>query len=422
MTRRVIVLEDDESLRLVITKALSRAGFEVRATASPETAIERMARHEADALVADVLLGRDNFLDRIGEVRQLRPDAPILVMSAQTTAGTALKADSAGAFEYLPKPFDINDLVDTLNRSLERKPPQRSSGEVTAEPELLGKSSVMQTAFKAIARLTRSHVPVLITGPDGSGRASAARVIHKRGMIDGPLVEAGPRQLDSEPAKLWAAAEGGSLLLRRADDWSADSQKFIREMLESKGGNNVRLLTTGSEQVADVLPRGLLDLMSVGHIEIPPVFQRSGDRALLFDSFLQAAGAGFSLSQDAIDFVNSQVWPGEVLQLKRTAQHIAAQGQPGKVEASTVAAAMVGPMHHDPAEELELAGIRYFAASDAQDASDLATAAIMHLECGMIKAALEASGGVRQEAAKRLGMNRNTFSRKIDQYDLDVGD
>lgn len=423
MTRRVIVLEDDESLRLVITKALSRAGFEVRATASPDTAIERMARQEADVLVADVLLGRENFLDRIAEVRQLRPDAPILVMSAQTTAGTALKAGSEGAFEYLPKPFDINDLVDTLNRALENLPPaHRTPGAALAEPELLGKSAAMQAAFKAIARLTRSRVPVMITGPEGSGRASAARLIHKRSATDGPLIEAGPRQLKLEPSKLWNAARGGTLLLRRAEDWSPDSQSFLREQLEAEAEGDVRVIATGSGQVAEALPRALLDLIAVGHIEIPPVFQRSGDRALIFNSFLRAAGSGFTLSQAGIDFVNAQAWPGEVLQLRRTAQHIVAQSQPGEVGPDAISNAMAGPRLHGPDTDLELAGIRYFAASELANADDLAARAIMQLERGMIKAALEAAGGVRQEAARRLGMNRNTFARKIDQYDLDVGD
>jgi two-component system nitrogen regulation response regulator GlnG len=109
MTERVIVLEDDESLRLVMTKALSRAGFQVRATASPETAITQLARREGDALVADVLLGNENFLDRLDEVARVRPDAPVIVISAQTTAATAIGANLRGAYEYLPKPFVIND-------------------------------------------------------------------------------------------------------------------------------------------------------------------------------------------------------------------------------------------------------------------------------------------------------------------------
>jgi len=119
MAHRVLILEDDESLRLVIAKALSRAGFEVRATASVDAALERLSRREADVLLADVLLGRENFLDRLEEVKRVRPDAPIIVMSAQTTARTAIEAGKAGVYEYLPKPFDLNDMVAVVKRSLE---------------------------------------------------------------------------------------------------------------------------------------------------------------------------------------------------------------------------------------------------------------------------------------------------------------
>jgi len=129
--RRILVLEDDETLRLVISRALTRAGFDVRATASPSSAIERMARRDADLLVADVLLGDENFLDRLEELQHVRPDAPVLVISAQTTAATAIQAVRGGAYEYWPKPFDLDE-IDTLLKELEQKQDEATNAALPA--------------------------------------------------------------------------------------------------------------------------------------------------------------------------------------------------------------------------------------------------------------------------------------------------
>jgi two-component system nitrogen regulation response regulator GlnG len=415
MKRRVIVLEDDESLRLVITKALSRAGFEVRATASPDTAIDRMARQEADALVADVLLGQENFLERLNEVTQVRPDAPVIVMSAQTTVATALNANKGGAYEYLPKPFDINELTEVLTKALDGSAAKPAARPADYGERLLGRSPAMQAAFRAMARLAQSDAPVLITGPDGSGRATAGRLIHGQ---RGPLVEAGPQQFAEQALELWDRANGGSLLLRRAEDWTLASQAFLRERLERDAVPDVRLIVTASETLADHLPAALLDLIGVGRIALPPLHRRGDDRALLFEAFLKAADPGSDLTPAGADYVNAQAWPGEILQLKRTAHHIAAQGARGAVGPDAIASAMAGPDARNPDRELETAAIRFFASMSESGDKDLAARAQLQLERGLVRAALDASGGVRQEAARRLGMNRNTFARKLDQLKI----
>ncbi len=422
MKRRVIVLEDDESLRLVISKALSRAGFEVRATASPETAINRMARLEADALVADVLLGRENFLDRLSEVRQLRPDAPVIVISAQTTVATALSANKAGAYEYLPKPFDINELTNLLHRALEGQNWAETRSETADHDSLLGSSPAMQATFKAIAKLAKTNVPVLITGPDGSGRASAGRLIHEQSEAIGPLIKMGPQEFGLDPERVWKEAGGGCLLLRRIETWTPECAAFVREKLESQTKSGPRLIATSGDLVSECLDPALVDLLAVGRIEMPPLYRRGNDRALLFKAFLEQAKAGFVLTKDGVDCVNSQAWPGEVLQLRRTAMHIVAQCNPGKIDRTIIVDAMRSPGLKDSDQELEAAAVRYFAASDFSDSEGLANRAIFQVERGLIAAALEASGGVRLEAARRLGMNRNTFARKLDQFDFGDGD
>ncbi|XBQ15770.1 MAG: response regulator [Oceanicaulis sp.] len=420
MAGRVLVLEDDDSLRLVISKALSRAGFEVRSTATPQTAIEKMAAGEADALVADVLLGRENFLDRLDEVARLRPDAPVVVMSAQTTAGTAINAAKGGAFEYLPKPFDLDELVAILQRALNLPSAEKHAGS-DGYAGLVGRSPAMQDAFRTLGRLAGRREPVLIVGPEGSGRAAAARVLHAEGGGAGPLVEAGPEALADRGAAIFAEAGEGAVLLRRADAWSVRAGAIVLEQLEAEK-RGPRVLVTAGPDVRDRLEAPLLDRLAIGLVECPPVRHRGADRSLLFRHFLSAAARGAAmLSSDGARFVDAQAWPGEVLEIKRVAERIAVQGARGEIGPDDVAAAMSAPRRADPRTVLEDAAARLFAALEAENDPEIAQTAQAALETGLIRAALEASGGVRQDAAKRLGMNRNTFARRIAVLGLDDG-
>jgi two-component system nitrogen regulation response regulator GlnG len=415
MSNRVLVLEDDDSLRLVISKALSRAGFEVRSTASPQTAVDRMTAGDADALVADVLLGRENFLERLDEIARVRPDAPVVVMSAQTTAATAIGAAKRGAFEYLAKPFDLNDLVDILERALKR-PPRRPRSEREGFGGLVGRSAAMQAAFRSLGRLAKRRDPVLIVGPDGSGRGAFARVLHRESGRDSALVEAGPERLHDQPGLLDQDAD--AILLRRAEAWDARTIGRVLERLESETPGGPRLIVTAHSDVRTTLPAVLIDRLAVGLLDIPPLRSRGEDRALLFRHFLAKAGEGrFSLSEDGAAMINTLGWTGEVLELKRTAERVAALGVPGEVGPGDIEAARAAPRSADPDTALQDAAARYFASAAPGD--ELAVRAMAALDSGLIRAALEESGGVRQEAARRLGMNRNTFARRISALGLD---
>ncbi|KAA5804786.1 response regulator [Alkalicaulis satelles] len=419
MTRRVLVLEDDDSLRFVISKALSRAGFDVRATASPDVAVERMIRKEADALVADVLLGRENFLDRLEELARLRPDAPVVVMSAQTTAATALGAARHGAYEYLPKPFNLDELVEVLERALKvsgASPSARAAGD-----GLIGRAPAMQEAFQALARLARGRTPVLITGPEGSGRAASGRWLHRQAG-SGPLVEAGPDRARREGPALLDAAAGGALLMRRAEHWTPDTAAWVLEALEIPPADAPRLIVTAAPDVRTHLPGILVERLSAGFVTLPPVRQRGDDRARLFAFFLERGGeGGWSLSPAGADFVNAQPWEGEVLQIERTAQRIRAQGPRGEAGPDVIARAMTGPVPPGAREALEDAALGFLAESWAAGDDAPARLLLEAAERAALKAALEASGGVRQEAARRLGMNRNTFARRLGALGLDDG-
>lgn len=422
MAHRVLILEDDESLRLVIAKALSRAGFEVRATASVDAALERLSRREADVLLADVLLGRENFLDRLEEVKRVRPDAPIIVMSAQTTARTAIEAGKAGVYEYLPKPFDLNEMVAIVNRSLELtesgSPPSNSEG----FGGLVGRSPAMQEAFRALGRLSGSDAPVLFTGADGSGRAHSARVLVAESGLAGPVLEAGPDRMRREGASLLEAAAGGALILRRVEAWNEETQDWVLEALETPRGDSPRILATALPGVGQIARADLLSYLAVGRVDLPPLRKRGDDRALLFAHFLQQSATPRDLGPDVSAFINAQVWRGEVLELRRVALRLNAQGERGPVRIEEVQTAMAEFVELDPKTELTAAAERFYGACEALNMTDIAHEAQLAVDQGLIGAALEATGGIRQDAAKRLGLNRNTLTRRLSALGVDEGE
>jgi two-component system nitrogen regulation response regulator GlnG len=417
--RRILVLEDDETLRLVISRALTRAGFDVRATASPSSAIERMARRDADLLVADVLLGDENFLDRLEELQHVRPDAPVLVISAQTTAATAIQAVRGGAYEYLPKPFDLDDLVEAACRALntsERMGQPRSGA--NPFPEMVGRSPAMQTAFRVLARLSRAAAPVLFTGPDGSGRASAARTLHRASKPGTPLIEAGPDRLKREGPAVFAEASGGGLLLRRAERWDESAQDMVLEQLSQLG--DTRLYVTALADIRTAMTPALFERLAVGHVELPPLRTRGEDRLRLFEHFLKKHGrSDFALSRDAAEFVNAYPWPGEVAELERTAARLAVQGDRGTLALAALQDALGAPTAPDTAATLEDAVRAFVAGRLSEHSQDIASDVGAVIDKAMIETVLAHCGGVRRDAARYLGLNRNTLARRLAALGMD---
>lgn len=425
MTKRVLVLEDDDSLRLVITKALTRAGYEVRATASPDSAVDRMLRGDADVLVADVLLGKENFLDRLGEIARARPGAPVIVMSAQTTAATAISAEKGGAFEYLPKPFDLDDLAAVVARAAGREAPATRGREQTGFAGLIGRSPAMQDAFKAIGRLAQVRAPVLFTGPDGAGRASAARTLHAAAFGEGAvLIEAGPARLEREGAAVFAEARGEGLLLRRAERWSEAVQDLVQEELERPDPGPARVYATAAPDPASQgLRRALADMLGAGRVVLPPLRERGEDKQALFEHVLRKHDrVRLSLEPEALALIDAHPWPGEVRELERVASTLALQGPRETITLQDLRAALTPPGGGDPGEALRRAASAYAAARLAEGVEDLHGEASAQLDRALIEAALAACNGVRRDAAARLGLNRNTLARRMAALGLDDAD
>jgi len=281
----------------------------------------------------------------------------------------------------------------------------------------VGRSPAMQAAFRALGRLARVSCPVLFTGPDGSGRAHAARVLVSESGLAGPVIEAGPDRMRRDGPDLLKAAAGGALILRRAEAWSPEVQDWVLEALETPRGDCPRILVTARADIAESVSPVLLGHLAVGRVDLPPVRERGEDRAVLFAHFLDIESARREISPEAAHFINTQVWEGEVLELRRVAQRLSLQGARGPIEVHELQNVMSEFTESDPDTDLQRAAERFFGACQALGRQEIAALAQLALDRGLIETALNANGGVRQDAAKALGLNRNTLTRRLAALD-----
>jgi len=221
-----------------------------------------------------------------------------------------------------------------------------------------------------------------------------------------------------EGAALLKAAAGGALILRRAESWDSMTQDWVLEALETPRGDCPRILATARSDVGQHVRSELLSYLAVGRVDMPPLRKRGEDRALLFAHFLRHAATPRDLGPDATAFINAQVWRGEVLELRRVALRLNAQGERGPVRVEEIQTAMSEFVELDPQQDLTAAAARFYGACEALSIPDIANAAQLAVDRGLIESALEATGGIRQDAAKRLGLNRNTLTRRLSALGL----
>src|SRR3954471_5434042 len=313
---KVLLAEDDAAIRTVVSRALSRQGYEVQATSVASSLWKWIAAGEGDVVITDVALPDENSLDLLPRIRTLRPDLPVIVMSAQNTLLTAVRAAERGAFEYLPKPFDIGNLVATVQRSLSsrRRPPAAAQPGLPEEQlPIIGRSPAMQEIYRIIARLVGTDLTVLISGESGTGKELVARALHDFGKRrGGPFVAVNmaaiPRELiESElfghekgaftgaaqkSAGRFEQADGGTLFLDEIGDMPIEAQTRLLRVLQqgeytTVGGRtpvktDVRIVAATNKDLRALINQGLFreDLffrLNVGPIRLPPLRERTGD-------------------------------------------------------------------------------------------------------------------------------------------------
>jgi len=473
MGATILVADDDRAIRMVLSQALARLGHDVRMTGNAATLWRWVADGEGDLVITDVIMPDENGLDLIPRIKKVRPELRIIVMSAQNTLLTAVKATERGAFEYLPKPFDLRELVNVVERALTAPRNVEAAGpeEVEEQLPLIGRSPAMQEVYRAIARLMGTDLTILITGESGTGKELVARALHDYGKRrTGPFVAinmaAIPRDLiESElfghergaftgatarGVGRFEQAKGGTLFLDEIGDMPIEAQtRLLRVLQEGEytaiGGRtliraDIRIIAATHRDLSQLIRQGVFreDLfyrINVAPIRLPPLRERSSDIPTLVRHFSAlATREGLSaktLDDAAMERLRRYRWPGNVRELENLVRRLAALYPQETVgveiietelaEASTAPTAVEAASGEGLGAAVERHIHDYFLAhKGALPASGLYDRVLREIERPLIVATLGATRGNQIKAAHLLGLNRNTLRKKIRELDIPV--
>jgi two-component system nitrogen regulation response regulator GlnG len=477
MGATILVADDDRAIRTVLTQALTRLGHEVRTTGNAATLWRWVQEGEGDLVITDVVMPDENGLDLVPRIKKLRPELRIIVMSAQNTLLTAVKAAERGAFDYLPKPFDLKDLMAIVQKALSAPTPaSQVAPPPPAEEEeenlpLIGRSPAMQEIYRVLARLMGTDLTVMITGESGTGKELVARALHDYGKRrGGPFVAinmaAIPRELiESElfghekgaftgatmrSTGRFEQAQGGTLFLDEIGDMPLEAQTRLLRVLQegeytSVGGRtpiktDVRIVAATHRDLRTLIRQGLFreDLfyrLNVVPIRLPPLRERTEDVPALVRHFLnQAAQQGLphkSVDNAAMDRLKRYRWPGNVRELENMVQRLAALYSQEIIsldvidaelsETNPAAAPTQEPVNEGLSAAVERHLREYFAAhKDGIPAAGLYDRILREVERPLLSLSLTATRGNQIKAAHMLGLNRNTLRKKIRDLDIQV--
>lgn len=448
MDGTVLVADDDRTIRTVLTQALTRAGCKVHATSSLVTLMRWVEEGKGDLVISDVVMPDGNGLDQLPKIAKARPGLPVIVISAQNTIMTAIQATEADAYDYLPKPFDLPDLMKRSARALsaKRKVPVSRDPVVADEGgdlPMIGRTPAMQHLYRLVARVMNTALPVLITGESGTGKSLIARAIHdfsdRRSLpyvvVSGPDLEG----MDG-PSTALSRAKGGALVFDEVADLSDMAQGRIVRMLDALGDTAPRIMATSQSDLIARMENGqfrqdLFYRLGGVTVPVPSLRERVDDIPLLADHFLarvEREGAPLRrLGEAAADLVRSYSWPGNVRQLENAVRRMvftATEPEISRTEVETV-------LSSQPAIEPLVSGAdsqklsesvgkhlrRYFDLHGGElPAPGLYTRILREIETPLLEIALDATGGNQAKCADLLGINRNTLRKKITELDIHV--
>ena len=446
----MLVADDDRTIRTVLTQALTRAGCKVHATSSLTTLMRWVAEGKGDTIITDVMMPDGNGLEMLPKIASDRPGLPVIVISAQNTIMTAIQAADAKAFDYLPKPFDLPDLMKRVSKALEQKKTVIRSKKIELdlpdkenELPLVGKSAPMQGVYRLAARLMNTDLPVLISGESGTGKSLIAKVLHsfsdRRNL---PLVAVSPSDLiDLDgPAKVLAKVKGGSLIIEEISDFSLESQARLVQMIDNPGEYFPRFIASMQGSMIEAVESGSIrsDVfyrLGGATIELPSLRECVDDILLLTEHFLnlleKEGGPRRHLGIQAQDLFRAYSWPGNVRQLQNVVKRLGLTAREHEISLTEVELAlenqpeMEGSFGKAGTEKLsndiERHLRRYFDLhGNILPPTGLYNRVLKELETPLIGVSLEATGGNQAKCADLLGINRNTLRKKISELDIKV--
>lgn len=446
MDGTVLVADDDRTIRTVLTQALTRAGCRVHATSSLTTLMRWVDEGKGDAVITDVMMPDGNGLEMLPKIAADRPGLPVIVISAQNTIMTAIKAEEAAAFDYLPKPFDLPDIMKRTARALQSSARRQPAPEADAEPEelpLVGRTPAMQALYRVVARLMNAELPVMISGESGTGKTLIARTLHELSDRRArPLVTVTAADLTDgdSAARLMSRARGGTILLDEIGDFDAQAQTHVVHMMDETGEEAPRFVATrvsapGQESGPDGLRDDLYYRITGAVIDVPPLRDRNNDISLLAEHFLlQAERDGQTarhLSKGADELLRRYSWPGNIRQLENIVRRLGLTAQAQEISEAEAAEALsaqpnFSAVRTGPGGESLSASVgthiqRYFDMHGAiLPPSGLYQRILREIETPLIEISLEATGGNQAKCAELLGINRNTLRKKITELDIRV--
>jgi two-component system, NtrC family, nitrogen regulation response regulator GlnG len=469
----ILIADDDSAIRTVLNQALGRAGYEVRTTGTAAGLWRWIAAGDGNLVITDVVLPDESGFDLIPRIKRIRPDLPILVMSAQNTLLTAITAAERGAFEYLPKPFDLKELTGVVQRAL-ASPAARREPQITASEDrlpLIGRSPAMQEIYRVIARLTQTDLTVMIMGESGTGKELVARALHdygkrRHGNFVAVNMAAIPKELvESElfghergaftgatnrGVGRFEQAEGGTLFLDEIGDMPLEAQTRLLRVLQqgeytTVGGRtpiktDVRIIAATNRDLRQLIAQGLFreDLyyrLNVVPLRLPPLRERVEDISDLVRHFLRKAGdeglPAKSVDADGLENLRRHRWPGNVRELENLIRRLAVLHAGDSIPASAILAELKEPVRTFGIEEgnggesLSGAVERYLTQYFLSQGERLPPAGVYdrvlaEVERPLISICLAATKGNQIRAAQLLGLNRNTLRKKIRDLGLEV--
>ena len=450
MDGTVLVADDDRTIRTVLTQALTRAGCKVHATSSLVTLMRWVEEGKGDLVISDVIMPDGNGLEQLPEISKARPGLPVIVISAQNTIMTAIQAAEAEAYDYLPKPFDLPDLMKRAARALEvkrRAPTSRAPGAAAAHKEdelpLVGRTAVMQALYRLVARVMNTQLPVLITGESGTGKSLIARAVHDfsdRRSLPFVVVSAADLEGMDGPSTVLSRAKGGSILFDEVSDLSEQSQGRIVRMLDTLGENAPRIMATSQSDLMVRMEDGqfredLFYRLSGVTVDVPSLRERVDDIPLLAEHFLartERDGAPLRrLSDPALELVRAYSWPGNVRQLENAVRRLVFTAAGDEITRAEVEMVLgnqpaIEPLRSGGDGDKLNASVakhlrRYFDLhGGVLPPPGLYNRILREVEGPLIEIALDATGGNQAKCADLLGINRNTLRKKITELDIRV--
>jgi two-component system nitrogen regulation response regulator GlnG len=460
--QRVWIVDDDRSIRWVLTKALERDGLVARPFETGDEALTALEREQPDVLITDIRMPSLNGLDLLSRVHERHPELPVIVITAHSDLDAAVSAYQGGAFEYLPKPFDVDEAVALVRRALAAA---RASAPVRSErdsvPEILGEAPAMQEVFRAIGRLSRSNITVLINGESGTGKELVARALHRHSpRADHPFIAlnmaAIPRDLmeselfGHEKGAFTGAhqtrrgrfeqADGGTLFLDEIGDMPAELQtrllrvladgEFYRVGAHTPMRVDVRIIAATHQHLEKLVEQGrfredLFHRLNVIRIHVPALRERDSDIPVLAGHFLRRAAQELNVEPKKLSAAVERLfrrlpWPGNVRELENICRWLTVMASGQEVQPEDLPPELARTPAGGDGIDWEAALSQWADRQIAELTPGALADAQTRLESILIRCALRRTGGRRQEAARLLGWGRNTLTRKIRDLQLDL--